>query len=145
MYFELNLACQKNHVVIQNKFNPGTVLTNCKKNQVVIHNELAPGIVLNIACRRDSIDCPPTRFHKLNFKDPFYIIEFEDNYPNDETWYCMLSHGTKPKYWYDIEVYRQGVRPKCGQLRSWIAKKDGIWFTRRYHSPPGHVLNWKTK
>ncbi|EOA36589.1 hypothetical protein CARUB_v10011784mg [Capsella rubella] len=116
----------------------------CKKNQVVIHNELAPGIVLDIGCRKDSIVHPPTRFYSLKYKDPFYIIEFEDNnqVPHDEKWYCMLSYGTRPKYWYDIEVYRQGYAPRCGQLRSWIARTDGIWFTRRYDSPPGHVLDW---
>jgi len=124
MHFELNQA------------------THCK-NHVVIHNELSPGIILNIACRKGSIDDKPTRFHKLNFKDPSYVIEFEDNYPNDETWYCLLSHGTRPKYWYDIQVYRQGIQPKCNQLRLWIARMDGIWFTRRYESPPGHVLDWK--
>ncbi|EOA39289.1 hypothetical protein CARUB_v10012298mg, partial [Capsella rubella] len=104
-----------------------------KKNHVVIYNELGPGLVLNIACRRDSIVQPPTWFHSLNFKDPFYFIQFEDHaQPKDTKSDCMLK------------VYRQCVSPKCGQLRSWIANTDGIWFTRRYHSPPGHDLNWKT-
>ncbi|CAH8255141.1 unnamed protein product [Arabidopsis lyrata] len=117
----------------------------CKTNHVVIHNELGLGIVLNIACRKDSIERPPIWFHKLNFKDPFLIIKFVDKVPHRTKLYCMLSYGTKPTYWYDIEVYHQGSYPRCGQLRSWIAKEDGIWFTRRYHSPPGHVLNWKIK
>ncbi|XP_002894304.2 S-protein homolog 25 [Arabidopsis lyrata subsp. lyrata] len=117
----------------------------CKKNHVVIHNELGPGIDLNIACRQLSIERTPSRFHTLKYKDPFYIIEFADNnqLPHGEKWYCLLSHGTRPKYWFDIEVYAQAYYPRCGQLRSWIARKDGIWFTRRYHSPPGHVLDWK--
>lgn len=122
------------------------VLTEaCKKNHVVIHNEIGPGIILNIACRNRSIDRTPTRFHEMNFKDPFYIIEFEDNnqVSHDSKWYCLLSYGPKPRFYFDIEVYRQAMYPRCGQLRSWIARKDGIWFTRKYGRPPGHVLDWK--
>ncbi|CAN8253583.1 unnamed protein product [Cochlearia groenlandica] len=114
-----------------------------RKNHVVIQNEIDPGMVLDIQCRRKNRKNPPTKYGRLNFKDPNYTIEFEDDYPYDEAWYCILSYGTNPKYWYDIEVYRQGFRPKCNQLRLWVAKKDGIWFTRNYRSPPGHVLDWK--
>lgn len=116
----------------------------CKENHVVFHNELAPGIVLNITCHKNSFRNPPFRTHLLKYKDPFHILEFEERHQlGDRTsWHCTLSHGIKPKYCYPIDVYSSGVLLRCGQLRSWTAKLDGIWFTKNYWSPPEHVLNW---
>ncbi|KFK44747.1 hypothetical protein AALP_AA1G297700 [Arabis alpina] len=38
---------------------------------------------------------------------------------------------------------RASFLPQCGQLRVWIAKDDGIYFTRKLTEPPVLALRWK--
>lgn len=114
----------------------------CKRNHVVIHNQLSPGRILDIDCRGDD---GHRRSDKLNFNATPYIIDFKYNsWPDKTTWYCVLSHGPKQMYYYDLEVYHTKYL-RCGQLRAWTAKINGIWFTKNYWEPAGHVLPWKVQ
>ncbi|CAN8303444.1 unnamed protein product [Cochlearia groenlandica] len=115
----------------------------CKKNHIVIHNQLAPGKLLQYQCRRN-IGNVLHNVETVNF-NTFKIVEFEDKFTSKgrTVWRCVLRHGPKMEYFYDIIVYRAASYPRCGQLRSWIARNDGIWFTKDYHKPPGPVLKWE--
>ncbi|ESQ50747.1 hypothetical protein EUTSA_v10023169mg [Eutrema salsugineum] len=53
--------------------------------------------------------------------------------------------GSDKEYYFDnLEVYRNGIIIRSGQLRQWTARLDGIYFTRDYSKPVGHVLDWKS-
>lgn len=114
MYFGLNEACKRNHVVF--------------------HNQLTPGSILDIYCRNNH---GRIRTQKLNFNVTPYIVDFKDYvWPEKTAWYCVISHGPSLMFHYDLEAYHTKDK-RCGQLRSWIARPD------RDLVPPGHVLNWK--
>ncbi|CAN8312334.1 unnamed protein product [Cochlearia groenlandica] len=115
---------------------------SCKRNHVVIHNQLAPNKLLNINCRADD---GKIRKHDLMFNATPYIIDFKDkNWPDDTSWHCVLLYGPKLENVCDFEAYHVNFQ-RCGQLRSWIARLDGIWFTREYKKPPGWVLPWRKR
>ncbi|KAF2562636.1 hypothetical protein F2Q70_00018876 [Brassica cretica] len=113
----------------------------CKKNQVEIHNQLGPGKVLQFHCRSGDDDIG---VKTLNFNAVPYIIRFHDEIPNLTKWDCILRQGPKMEYSYDVQVYKAGPRliPRCGQLRVWTAKIDGIYFTRKLSLPSGFALSW---
>lgn len=113
----------------------------CKENHVVIQNELGPGRVLEYHCRSKDDDL---QVHSLDFKGTPYTIKFHDEIPNLTRWACIFRQGPRKEYSFDIEVYKAGARliPRCGQLRVWVAKLDGIYFSNKYNIPPWRVLSW---
>ncbi|CAA7045739.1 unnamed protein product [Microthlaspi erraticum] len=115
----------------------------CAHNRVEIHNQLGPGEYLEISCGG------PTRtvMHTLQFNDPPLVITFHDvGWPHITKWKCQLMHGFNLATYYDVQVYRSvSAIKKCGQFRSWIAKPDGIWFTRDHRKPAGKALDWKKR
>ncbi|CAN8288314.1 unnamed protein product [Cochlearia groenlandica] len=120
----------------------------CKRNGVVIHNELSRGVVLDIKCNWQKPDYDrPHMTKRLNYGEPFYGIYFKDNgnIHYHTKVYCRIGFGSNPEYFYPIEVYAADKYPRCGQLRSWIAKHDGIYFTQNYWKPAGKVLDWIKK
>ncbi|WZZ52334.1 hypothetical protein YC2023_052441 [Brassica napus] len=115
---------------------------SCKKNHVVFHNQLIPGSILSIDCK-DNMGI--RKSDQLSFNATPYIVAFSDyNWADETRWTCIISHGPNNKFYYGLEVYHSNYQ-RCGQLRSWIARVDGIWFTRRFWDPPGWVLPWKTQ
>ncbi|CAH2036039.1 unnamed protein product [Thlaspi arvense] len=120
LYFELNKACARNHVVI--------------------HNEIGPEDDLDIVCAGDHSDS--IRSHMLKYEEPFFDLDFNDNlWPSKTGWNCVLKYGPNHKFVASFEAYHSSHK-RCGQLLSWIAKVDGIWFTKKYVHPPGLVLQW---
>ena len=123
MCFGLNEACMKNIVEIANQLTAlnDTLLVYCSDNKGTFKSNM------------------------LGFGKPPFIISFNDyRWPKKTRWSCTISHGERNKFYYDLQVYHANYQ-RCGQLRSWIAKDDGIWFRRSYHAPPGLVLSWKTR
>ncbi|ESQ31671.1 hypothetical protein EUTSA_v10005113mg [Eutrema salsugineum] len=120
-YFELNEACKENHVVI--------------------HNELGPGKILQLHCRSKDDDLGIQTF---NYKAAPSIIRFHDEVINLTEWNCIFRHGPKMEYSVDIEVYKAGPRvvPRCGQLRVWTARTDGIYFKRKLQDPLRFEVRW---
>ncbi|ESQ31673.1 hypothetical protein EUTSA_v10005414mg [Eutrema salsugineum] len=125
-------------VIIATCFEPNEA---CKKNNVEIHNELGPGRILELHCYSKDDDLG---IQKLSFNAPPYIIRFHDEVINLTKWNCILRQGAKMEYSFDVEVYKAGARviPRCGQLRVWSARIDGIYFKRKYSDPLKRVLSW---
>ncbi|RID43857.1 hypothetical protein BRARA_I00692 [Brassica rapa] len=73
----------------------------------------------------------------LNFNATPYVIEFHDEIPNVTKWNCLLRQGANMEYYFDVEVYKAGPRlvPRCSQIRVWMTKVDGIYFTRSLDTP----------
>ncbi|KFK35865.1 hypothetical protein AALP_AA4G046900 [Arabis alpina] len=116
----------------------------CKINHIVFHNELAPNVDLNIQCRFGDPSVKPYIIHTLKYKAPFITIPFKDRRGTKVTkCYCVLSWGENPTKLFDIRVYHSKTIRQCGALRSWIARKDGIYYTQDYWKPPGWVLKWQ--
>ncbi|CAN8293009.1 unnamed protein product [Cochlearia groenlandica] len=115
---------------------------SCKRNHVVFHNEVKPDVILDIKCYE--AETGKIRAHKLEYKAKFYIIDFKDNlWPSPTIWYCNIAlEPGRSTYYDDLVAYKSNFQ-RCGQLRSWSAREDGIWFTRKYGEPPGLVLAWK--
>ncbi|CAN6980241.1 unnamed protein product [Brassica rapa subsp. trilocularis] len=123
MFFGLNKGCKQNIVKIVNQLysNRSNLLIDCSDNKGKLISYL------------------------LSFNASEFNISFRDyKWPQETRWSCTISHGDNYNYYYDLQVYHANF-PRCGQLRMWIAKDDGIWFTRRYENPPGFVLPWKTR
>ena len=113
----------------------------CVKNRVVIHNELGPGRNLEYHCYSNKDDLG---IKNMAFNATPYVIEFHDDVILITTWDCLLRQGANMEYSYKVEVYRAGHRiiPKCGQIRVWTAKLDGIYFSRDLDTPPVLALRW---
>ncbi|XP_013607543.1 PREDICTED: uncharacterized protein LOC106314158 [Brassica oleracea var. oleracea] len=84
----------------------------CKKNHVVLHNELGPGKLLK-----------------------FHCISFKDNLGNQTLSLQCLSiyHCIIPRKSCSLP---DRIIPICGQIRVWMAKLDGIYFSRNLDTPP---------
>ncbi|WZZ12437.1 hypothetical protein YC2023_105526 [Brassica napus] len=72
-----------------------------------------------------------------------YVIAFHDEIPNLTTWNCLLRQGPNNKFVFDVQMYKAGPRliPRCGQIRIWTAKLDGIYFARHLDTPSGVCRN----
>ncbi|WZZ85091.1 hypothetical protein YC2023_113670 [Brassica napus] len=110
----------------------------CEKNRVLLHNELGPGRILEFHCYSLHNDLG---VKNLNFNAPPYVIEFHDDVIIRTAWICLLRQGANKEYSYQVEVYRAGYNfiPKCGEIRVWTAKLDGIYFSRSLDTPPSHI------
>ncbi|KAL0699580.1 hypothetical protein Bca4012_055702 [Brassica carinata] len=123
MCFGLNEGCKKNHVVFNNQLitSRSNLLIDCSDNRGVFTSSLL------------SFDA-----------NPFDIAFGDYNWPKDTRWSCTISWGPNNMYYFDLQAYHTNFQ-RCGQLRLWIAKDNGIWFTRSYENPAGLVLPWKTR
>ncbi|CAH8392808.1 unnamed protein product [Eruca vesicaria subsp. sativa] len=116
----------------------------CENNRVELHNELGPGRTLEFHCSsvhdlRDDLGVK-----NLNFNAPPFVIEFHDNVVYRTIWNCLLRQGVNKEYFYNIEAYKapKNFIPRCGQLRVWTAKLDGIYFSKNVGIPPVLALRW---
>ncbi|CAN8325484.1 unnamed protein product [Cochlearia groenlandica] len=116
----------------------------CKETHIVFHNEISPKSLLGIDCKGKV-----TKSTRLGYKeDPPFIVAFKDN---DDVFVrrkvdCVLSYEPEkgPRRFFNLEAYN-AKRKRCGQLRVWTAREDGIWFKREHNKPLGWVLKWQTK
>ncbi|KAF8088041.1 hypothetical protein N665_0557s0041 [Sinapis alba] len=115
----------------------------CVKNRVLLHNELGPGRLLEFHCYSLYNDLG---VKNLTFNATPYVIEFHDDVIVLTIWDCLLRQGANLEYFYKVEVYKAGHRiiPKCGQIRVWTAKLDGIYFSRDLDTPPVLALHWNS-
>ncbi|KAF8088043.1 hypothetical protein N665_0557s0043 [Sinapis alba] len=116
----------------------------CEKNRVILHNELGPGRLLNFRCVSNKDDLG---IQTLAFNATPYVIAFHDDLLYVTTWRCLLRQGVNMEYFYRVEVYSTGQRflPRCGEIRVWTAKLDGIYFSRHLDTPPVLALRWNKK
>lgn len=115
----------------------------CASNRIVIQNDLGPNTPLQYRCRGWNDQDSGVRV--LRNVGATYTIELSDvtNYNERTKWNCELRYGPRNEFYFDIEVYRAAAKVRCGQLRHWVARKDGIYFRRDANKPLGHVLFWK--
>lgn len=113
----------------------------CKKNEVVIRNQLGPGSILKFHCHSKDDDLG---FKQLNFNAAPSVIKFHEAFGKTTQWICLFQFGKSKRIsnFYEVEVYKGTFFPRCGQLRAWTAKFDGIYFTRNVDKPPERVLSW---
>ncbi|KAG7543206.1 Plant self-incompatibility S1 [Arabidopsis thaliana x Arabidopsis arenosa] len=112
----------------------------CKKDRVEIHNQLGPGSILTFRCQSNENNLG---INQLNFNAAPYIIQFHERVGGGTRWNCHFMYGNETKYVQDIVVY-EGTTffPRCGQLRSWAAKFDGIYMTKKANQPYDKVVRW---
>ncbi|EOA17932.1 hypothetical protein CARUB_v10006341mg [Capsella rubella] len=116
----------------------------CKQNQVVIMNELGPNRILEFHCYSNKDDLG---IKTMGFQGTPYTIRFHDEIPNLTRWNCILRQGANMEYSFDVQMYKAGPRliPRCGQLRIWSARLDGIYFARKANTPLVRALSWNKK
>ncbi|KAF8100908.1 hypothetical protein N665_0214s0067 [Sinapis alba] len=88
--------------------------TTYSRNHVEIHNQLGPGIVLYYQCRETNLESVDEK-EQLQFNKS-RIFDYD-------------------KYYHDVRVYREATFRRSGILRSWEARKDGIYFKTRQNRP----------
>ncbi|KAG7579193.1 Plant self-incompatibility S1 [Arabidopsis thaliana x Arabidopsis arenosa] len=115
----------------------------CTLNQIEVFNNLPPGKILKVHCRSKNPDADLRVVELKNATVPrrFFFEEGIVYYKRREI-FCLLSYQDTFENYQDIRVYRAAARYRCGQLRRWIAKKDGLYSTRSNNTPPGFVLPW---
>ena len=124
MCFGLNEACNKicNRIVIRNWFDHGQVLlVKCKSNW-------GRSETSRLVASADGT---------------LFVFFFNDHpWPFHTRWDCNISYrDDNHTYYYDLEAYHSNFQ-RCDQLREWIGRDDGIWFTRS-DDYPVWVLPWK--
>ncbi|KAL0719926.1 hypothetical protein Bca4012_069250 [Brassica carinata] len=110
--------------------------TACKLNRVEVHNQLGPGIILHCECR-DFRDEPRFTLGSNDLKfNTSYDLEFKDDTlsfgKGKRTVHCHLKYE---RYYCNFRAYREASFGRCGALRSYEARKDGIYFRRSYAKP----------
>lgn len=105
LYFGLNKACEDCTLIFRNALRPNSVLNvNCESNK----NDRRTGTV--------KFQSNPIR---INFREA--VIE-------RTTWHCSLRQGGYSQY---FRAYRGSFPfPRCGELRIYIAKVDGIYLSK---------------
>lgn len=110
--------------------------TACKDNRVEIHNQLGPGIVLRHECVvNEKPDATAAEKNVLKFNTS-YVMEFKDArlsyFSAKKEMHCHFKYD---RYHCDFRAYREATIRRCGGLRSYEARKDGIYFRRSYAKP----------
>ncbi|XP_023642301.1 S-protein homolog 30 [Capsella rubella] len=97
----------------------------CKECTLIIQNLLTPGSNLKVICesnRKDRVN------GEVKFKSNPVQINFKEAYLERTTWHCMLRQGAYSQY---FRAYRGSAPvPRCGELRVYIAKPDGIYLSK---------------
>ncbi|EFH68754.1 hypothetical protein ARALYDRAFT_888164 [Arabidopsis lyrata subsp. lyrata] len=104
----------------------------CPSNEIRISNELGPGLVLQYHChsRDNNLGVQNLQFKELK------QIRFGDKLGRRTRWTCLLKHGLYMRYYQEFIAYRMGNVRRCGAIRHWFARKDGIYLMRNMHPPP---------
>ncbi|KAL0737623.1 hypothetical protein Bca4012_013833 [Brassica carinata] len=123
MRFGLNqgyYGCKPNTLEFQNKLNPGSILkVNCSSNEGVVEN-----------------------LHELKVNDIYQIPVREFGPGNRIVWRCLLRHGQKVENFQILwRAYRGATLYRCGEIRSWIAKVDGIYLEKN-NKTKGFQFYW---
>ncbi|CAH8392807.1 unnamed protein product [Eruca vesicaria subsp. sativa] len=113
----------------------------CEYNRVVLHNELGPGRLLEFHCSSMYDDLG---VRNLTFNATPFVIKFHDDLYYITYWNCLLRQGVDMEYFYNVEVYKAAWLFRCGQIRVWTAKLDGIYFSRSLDTPPVLALHWNS-
>nr|AAF97971.1 F21J9.32 [Arabidopsis thaliana] len=107
--------------VIATYFGLLVSVLSCKRNTIEIMNELGPGLEIK-------------------------QIRFGDKLGRRTRWTCLLKHGLYMRYYKEFIAYRAGNIDRCGALRRWVVRNDGIYLVRDRNPQPKFHHAWnKTK
>ncbi|XP_019099106.1 PREDICTED: uncharacterized protein LOC109132230 [Camelina sativa] len=109
----------------------------CEDNTIIFRNALRPGTNLKVSCESNK---KHRREGAVKFKSNPVRIDFQEAVFDRTTWHCLLQHGAYSQYY---RAYR-GSAPirRCGELRVYIAKPDGIYLSKNA-GPEKFDYPWK--
>lgn len=97
----------------------------CEENTVVFRNRLGAGRILKVDCLSNRTD---RKIGYVNFNEIPYRINFHEAVFDRTTWNCLLRDGNKLLH---FRAYLGNVfPPRCGDLRVYIAKPNGIYLSK---------------
>ncbi|KAL1208611.1 putative S-protein4 [Cardamine amara subsp. amara] len=113
--------------------------SGCIHNNLEFRNQLTPGSVLKVNCTSNRNEARGV--HEVKFNQA-YDFNFPESSSIRIVWACHLRYGPKMEYFQTIwRAYRGAFSRRCGQVRSWVAKVDGIYLDRN-GVPQGRLHNW---
>ncbi|KAF8105037.1 hypothetical protein N665_0163s0010 [Sinapis alba] len=111
----------------------------CRKNVLAFQNSLdSSHDTLQVHCKSGNDDLG---IHFVKFSDHVYSIRFRDNVFIGTYWDCIIQHGSKMEYVLNFRAYTSRPVRRCGQFHTWIAKEDGIYFSKN-GKPEGKKYDW---
>lgn len=133
MCFSLNegIVCSN-----PNNQNPRCGGNGCYLNTLEIRNELVRGSNLKVDCTSNQKKTTGPQVVKYN---ETYAFSFEEVHSMRIVWACHLRQG--PNHQSIWRAYRGAANKRCGQVRTWIAKTDGIYMNRNF-APQGLRFGW---
>lgn len=103
----------------------------CRLNTLEFRNELKHGIL--------KVNCTSNQKIKMGLQDvkvnSSYSFSFAEINDRRIVWACLLNQGPKMEYSHILwRAYRGAHKPRCGQVRKWVARNDGIYLERNSES-----------
>lgn len=135
MCFGLNegIVCSRDSI------NPRCGGSDCIHNTLEFRNELSPGSILKVNCTSNRNLA--MGLHEVKFKQT-YDFNFPESNNERIVWGCHLRQGKNIEFFQTLwRAYRGAHSRRCAQVRSWIAKDDGIYLERN-GVPKGRLHNW---
>ncbi|CAA7059962.1 unnamed protein product [Microthlaspi erraticum] len=97
----------------------------CTDNDVVFRNRLGKDIILKVSCESNK---KHRSIGSVNFMGIPHRITFGEEVGGKTTWHCLLRYGQFTSH---FRAYKGGsLIPRCGELRVYIAKPDGIYLEK---------------
>lgn len=122
-----------------NNQNPRCGGAGCRLNTLELRNELGRGNILKVDCTSNQNKKTGPQVVKFNES---YAFSFEEVHAKRIVWACHLRHGPKGEFYQSIwRAYRGAAKKRCAQIRTWVAKVDGIYLLRNAE-PKGHQFVW---
>ncbi|CAN8229020.1 unnamed protein product [Cochlearia groenlandica] len=107
---------------------------------IQFQNELGAGHRLKVNCTsKDNTG----HVHYVEYKGTPYDIKFNEAIMGMTRWFCTVQHlhGTKPVHSTIFRAYKGSAFPRCGQIRAYIARLNGIFLSKN-RSPPEFKYPW---
>lgn len=96
----------------------------CSDNDVVFRNRLGKDIILKVNCESNK---KHPSIGSVKFKGIPHRITFGEEVGGKTTWHCLLRQGQHTSH---FRAYKGSFIPRCGELRVYIAKPDGIYLSK---------------
>ncbi|ANM63434.1 putative plant self-incompatibility S1 [Arabidopsis thaliana] len=96
----------------------------CEDCTIVFRNNLSPGIILKVNCESNNKNRVTGT---VKFQSDTVRINFREAAFERTTWHCLVQQGGYSQH---FRAYRGSAPiPRCGELRVYIAKRDGIYLS----------------
>ncbi|KAG7588397.1 Plant self-incompatibility S1 [Arabidopsis suecica] len=117
--------------------NKGQKAMFCENSILAFRNELTPGSILKVNCTsKNNNIVRDVRFQETT------EWKFNENPFKRTIWKCLLRQGPKMENQHTLwRAYRGGSTRRCGQIRRWIAKTDGVYLEGNL-APRKRMYDW---